>query len=75
MSADVVTVAPGEVFAAHMGGNGDAGPISATVHVHRPTGRVVYQVLAENVMRLGPHVTAFREKGYSVTPWASEAGR
>jgi hypothetical protein len=75
MSADLVTVAAGDVYSAHMGGNGDVGPVSATISVHAPTGRVVYQVVSPGVMRLGPHVSAFREKGYTVTPWASEAGR
>jgi hypothetical protein len=75
MSADVVTVAPGEVYSAHVGGSGDAGPVSVTIAVHAPTGRVVYQVVSPGVMRLGPHVAAFRERGYTVTPWASEAGR
>lgn len=72
---DIVKVSPGDVYSAHMGGNGDAGPISATVYVHGPSSRVVYQVVQENVMRLGPHVSAFRERGYSITPWAREAGR
>lgn len=71
---DIVRVEPGDVVAAHLGGFGDAGPVSATVHLHRPTGRLVYEVLEENLMRLGPPSSAFRERGYSVTPWAREAG-
>ncbi len=75
MNADLVTVSPGEVYSAHMGGSGDAGPVSATIAVHAPTGRVVYQVVRPGLMRLGPPVSAFQERGYTVTPWASEAGR
>ncbi len=72
---DLVTVAPDDVYSAHMGGSGDAGPVSATIGVHAPTGRVVYQFVSADEVRLGPPVSAFRERGYTVTPWASEAGR
>ena len=71
----VVFVAPGDVYSAHIGGYGDAGPVSASLSVHAPTGRVIYQIVSPGVMRLGPPVSAFRERGYTVTPWASEAGR
>ena len=75
-NAGLVRVAPGEVYAAHMGGSGDAGPVSATISVHAPTGRVVYQVVRPGVMRLGPPVSAFRERGYTVTPSGTpRAGR
>jgi len=72
MNQDIVNVTPGDVYSAHMGGHGDAGTIAATVYVHRPTSRVVYQVVAPGAMRLGPHVSAFRERGYSITPYPED---
>lgn len=71
MSADVVTIAPKDLYHARM----VAPHVDATIPVHAPTGRVVYQVVSPSVMRLGPPVSAFRERGYTVTPWAREAGR
>jgi hypothetical protein len=76
MSADLVTVAPGDVFHVRMVRRGRAtrarsGFRAATIPVHAPTGRVVYQVVQPGVLRLGPHVEAFRQLGYSVEELSS----
>ena len=72
MSADLVTVAPGDVYHARMVRRGRAtrarsGFRAATIPVHAATGRVVYRVVQPGVLRLGPHVDDFRELGYTVT--------
>lgn len=72
MSADLVTVVPDDVYHVRMVRRGRAtrarsGFRVATVPVHAPTGRLVYQVVEKGVLRLGPHVDDFRELGYTVT--------
>ena len=47
MSADVVTFAAGDLYHARM----VAPHVDATIPVHAPTGRVVYQVVSPGVMR------------------------
>lgn len=64
-----IKIQPGEVYSAHLGGNGDAGIVTATVAVHRPTGRLVAEWPAEDEVLLGETVDELRGRGYSVTPW------
>ena len=71
MSADLVTVAPGDVISAHVGGP----HVAATIAVHRPTGRTVAAWTSEDAVILGESVSDLEARGYTVTPWASEAGR
>ena len=70
MSVDVVTVAPGDVYAAHVSGYGLGGTVSATIDVHRPSGRAVAEWTAEDEVILGEPVASLAVSGYSVTPWA-----
>lgn len=59
MSADVVTVAPGDVYSAHVGGP----HVAATIDVHRPSGRTVEAWTAADEVILGERgkpVSAFR---------------
>lgn len=65
-------VYPGEVFSAHLGGNGDAGTVTATIAVHRPTGRAVADWTAEDEVLLGEPISDLEARGYTVTPWATE---
>jgi hypothetical protein len=71
MHRDLVTVAPADVFYARMVRRGRAprarGIRAATIPVHAPTRRAVYQVIQPGVLRLGPHVDDFRALGYTVT--------
>ena len=56
---------------AHVGGNGAAGIVAATVTVHRPTGRVVEEWTAWEEVILGEPVSDLKARGYTVTPWAT----
>lgn len=73
--SDTIKVKRGDTYSAHLGGNGDKGIVSATIVVHRPSGRVVADWTNEDEFILGHHVDEFAARGYTVTPWASEAGR
>lgn len=42
--------------------------VEATIPVHRPTDRVVYQFVSPGVVRLGPTVAEFRDLGVEITP-------
>lgn len=61
-----------EVYSAHVGGNGDAGPVAATIAVHRPTGRAVADWTAEDEVLLGEPVSDLEARGYTVTPWTNQ---
>lgn len=67
-----IKVYSGEVYSAHVGGNGDAGTVAATIAVHRPSGRVVADWPAEDEVILGEPVDELRGRGYSVTPCARD---
>ena len=71
VAPDLVTVAPGEVYRAHVGG----AHVAATIDVHGPTGRTVAAWTGETEVLLGESVSDLEARGYTVTPWASEAGR
>ena len=69
-TVQTVKVHPEEMFSAHVGGNGDAGTVTATIAVHRPSGRCVAEWRAEDEVLLGESVSDLEARGYSVTPWA-----
>lgn len=69
-----IMVQPGDVYSAHVGGNGDAETVAATIAVHSPSGRIVADWTGEDEVILGESVSALRDRGYTVTLWASEAG-
>ncbi len=64
-------VNPTEVYSAHVGGNGDAGIVAATIPVHRPTGRTVETWTTEDEVVLGEPVSDLEARGYTVTPRAA----
>ena len=66
-----IKVYSGEVYSAHVGGNGDAGIVAATIAVHSPSGRVVADWTAEDEVVLGEPVDELRGRGYTVTPYAT----
>lgn len=66
-----IKVYSGEVYSAHLGGNGDAGTVAATIAVHSPSGRVVADWTGEDELVLGESVSDLKARGYSVTPWAA----
>ena len=68
-NATPIKVNPGEVYSAHVGGNGDAGIVAATIAVHRPSGRCVADWTAEDEVFLGESVSDLEARGYSVTPY------
>jgi hypothetical protein len=65
-----VRIEPGDTYGAHLGGSGDAGPVSATVEVHVPTDRLVDEWISERVVTLGQFIGAMRHRGYTVTTYA-----
>lgn len=65
-----IKVRAGDIYSAHVGGNGDAGAVSATISVHRPSGRVVDEWTGEDEVILGWPVSGMEERGYTVTPLA-----
>ncbi|MBP7678752.1 MAG: hypothetical protein KBB14_20800 [Thermoanaerobaculia bacterium] len=67
-----IKVNPGDTYQAHLGGNGTAGIVAATVTVHRPTGRVVEEWAAEDFAILGARVSDIVNDGYTVTPYAED---
>ncbi len=67
-----IRVNASEVYSAHVGGNGDAGPVTATIAVHRPSGRTVETWTAEDEVLLGEAVAGLEARGYTVTPWAKQ---
>ncbi len=62
----------GDGYQAHVGGNGAAGVVAATVTVHRPSGRVVEEWTEPDFAILGARVSDLLEDGYAVTPYAED---